>query len=206
VYDTKDDSTTSGFNNAFDNGAIIYPTVSLPTEFFGLPGHQSIWGAYSSARYGIVDKQSLNQIPPELHPTSFECGSWWMTYLFDQALWVDPTDQTRSWGVFGNFGISDGKPNPIRWSAIFGIGGASPISGRKHDTFGLAYYYLGFSDDFKDVARVITPVGDEHGLELFYNVGVRPWLHVTPDLQAIRPILRGAETSLVLGLRMKIDF
>jgi len=53
---------------------------------------------------------------------------------------------------------------PIRWSAVFGIGGTSPISGRKHDTFGLAYYYLGFSDDFKDVARVITPVRDERGL------------------------------------------
>jgi porin len=206
VYDTHDASTTSGFNNAFDNGAIIYTTVSLPTKFFGMPGHQSVWGAYSSGRYGIVDKQSLNQIPPELHPTSFERGTWWMTYLFDQALWVDPTDQTRSWGVFGNFGISDGKPNPIRLSAIFGIGGASPISGRKHDTFGLAYYYLGFSDDFKDVARVVTPVRDERGLELFYNVGLTPWLHITPDLQVITPILGAAETSVVLGLRMKIDF
>ena len=109
-------------------------------------------------------------------------------------------------GVFGNFGISDGKPNPIRWSAILGIGGSSPISGRKHDTFGIGYYYLGYSDDFKDVAQVITPVRDERGLELFYNVGVTPWCHITPDLQIITPTLRHAETSLVLGLRMKIDF
>ncbi len=206
VYDTKDDSTTTGFKNAFDNGALIYPTLSLPTKFFGMPGHQSLWGAYSSARYGIVDKQSLNQIPAELRPNSFERGSWWMTYVFDQALWVDPKDQTRSLGVFGNFGFSDGKPNPIRWSAIFGIGGHSPIHNRKYDTFGLAYYYLGFSGDFKDVARVITPVRDERGLELFYNFGVTPWLHITPDLQVITPILGRAETSVVLGLRMKIDF
>jgi len=206
VYDTHDASTTTGFNDAFDNGAIIYPTVSLPTKFFGMPGHQSLWGAYSSGRYGIVDKQSLNQIPSDLNPTSFERGTWWMTYLFDQALWVDHTDQTRSWGVFGSLGISDGKPNPIRWSGIFGLGGTSPISGRRFDTFGIAYYYLGFSDDFKDVARVITPVRDERGLELFYNAGVTPWLHITPDLQVITPILGGAKTSLVLGLRMKIDF
>ncbi|HXJ58968.1 MAG TPA: carbohydrate porin [Verrucomicrobiae bacterium] len=57
---------------------------------------------------------------------------------------AEPADwyQTRSWGVFGNFGISDGEPNPIEWSAILGIGGSSPIPGRKQDTFGLAYYYL----------------------------------------------------------------
>ena len=64
VYDTNNDSTTSGFNVLFDNGAIIYPTVSLPTTFFGMPGHQSVWGAYSSGSYAIVTPQSLNLIPP----------------------------------------------------------------------------------------------------------------------------------------------
>ena len=64
----------------------------------------------------------------------------------------------------------------------------------------------GYSDDFKDVARVITPVRDERGLELFYNVGVTLWLHITPDLQVITPTLGRADTSVVLGLRMKIDF
>ena len=43
-------------------------------------------------------------------------------------------------------------------------------------------------------------------MELFYNVGVTPWFHVTTDLQVITPILERAETSLVLGLRAKIDF
>ena len=96
-------------------------------------------------------------LPARLPPPTLVRGSWWITYLFDQALWVDPTDQTRSWGVFGNVGISDGKPNPIHWSAIFGIGGSSPIPSRKLDTFGVAYYYLGFSDDFKNVARRSCP-------------------------------------------------
>jgi porin len=58
VYDTNNDTTTSGFNVLFDNGAIIYPTVSMPTTFFGMPGHQSVWGAYSSGRYAIVTPES----------------------------------------------------------------------------------------------------------------------------------------------------
>ena len=209
VYDTHDATTTTGFENAFDDGAIFYPTVTLPTTFFDMPGHHSLWGAYSSGRYAIVSPQSLNQIPPVLQvppPTTLERGSWWITYLFDQALWVDPTDPMRSWGVFGNFGVSDGKPNPIEWSAILGVGGSSPIPGRELDTFGIAYYYLGFSDDFKEVARAITPVRNERGLELFYNVGLTPWCHVTTDLQVITPLLERADTSLVLGLRAKIDF
>jgi porin len=236
VYDTNNATTSSGFDVLFDNGAVIYPTVSLPTKFFGLPGHQSVWGAYSSGRYAILSPQSLSIFPPpglfptsglfptpELFPTpglfpppallpspgqgtTFIEGSWWITYLFDQALWVDPMDETRSWGVFGNVGISDGKPNPIHWSAIFGIGGSSPIPNRKLDTFGIAYYYLGFSDSFKNLAPPFAPLRDEHGIELFYNVAVTPWFHVTADLQVITPLLQPVHTSLVLGLRSKIDF
>ena len=43
-------------------------------------------------------------------------------------------------------------------------------------------------------------------VELLYNLGVTRWSHVTADLQVITPILERAETSLVLGLRAKIDF
>jgi porin len=228
VYDTNNVTTRSGFDVLFDNGAVIYPTVSLPTNFFGMPGHQSVWGAYSSGRYAILSPQSQNIFPPpELFPTSgllaspallpppgqgfappttFIKGSWWITYLFDQALWADPADHTRSWGVFGNIGISDGTPNPIHWSGILGLGGSSPIPNRKLDTFGIAYYYLGLSDEFKSIVQPIVPLRDEHGLELFYNLAVAPWFHVTADLQVITPLLQPVDTSLVLGLRSKIDF
>ena len=196
VYDTNDRSTTSVFDHLFDNGAVIYPTVSLPTKFFGMPGHQTVWGAYSSGRYGVLNPEALTLFPPPalqgLPLTTLVRGSWWIDYRFDQALWVDPTDPTRSWGVFGDVGISDGKPNPIHWSAILGIGGSSPICSRKLDTFGIAYYYMGLSDCFKNDVRPFVPVRDERGVELFYNVGVTPWCHVTADMQVITPILESA--------------
>jgi porin len=73
---------------------------------------------------------------------ALKTGSWALTFFFDQALWVSPDDPSRVWGVFGNFGISDGNPNPIRWSASVGMSGTSPISGRELDTFGVGYYFL----------------------------------------------------------------
>ena len=168
VYDTNNVTTTSGFDVLFDNGAVIYPTVSLPTEFFGMPGHQSVWGAYSSGRYAILSPQSLNIFPPpELFPTpglvpppallqgfapptTFIKGSWWITYLFDQALWVDPTDQTRSWGVFGNVGISDGKPNPIHWSGHFWHRRKQPDPQPQTGYLRHRVLLPGFSDEFQE--------------------------------------------------------
>jgi porin len=129
-----------------------------------------------------------------------------VSYLFDQTLWADSTDPTRSYGVFGNMGISGGDPNPIEWSLIYGIGGSSPLPDRPLDSFGVAYYYLAFSDNLKNLVRPILPLRDEHGLELFYKVGVTPWCQVTADMQVTTPILERAETSLVLGLRARIDF
>ena len=61
------------------------------------------------------------------------------------------------------------------------------------------------------MALASLQVGDkpsqaESGVELFYKVGVTPWFQVTADMQVITPILEQAETSLVLGLRARIDF
>ena len=74
----------SGFNVLFDNGAVIFPQVILPTNFFELPGHQSVWAAYSSGRYAIVDPQSLNQIPPALQglPADDSCPRLLVGHLF----------------------------------------------------------------------------------------------------------------------------
>ena len=47
---------------------------------------------------------------------------------------------------------------------------------------------------------------DERGAELFYQVAVTPWCHVTADLQVITPALQRSETAVVLGLRAKVDF
>jgi hypothetical protein len=44
------------------------------------------------------------------------------------------------------------------------------------------------------------------GVEFYYNFAVTGWLNVTADLQVIDPALRGIDTSVVLGLRMKAEF
>ena len=88
MYDTNDDSTRTGFDKFFNNGAVIYPTVSLPTTFFGMPGHQSLWGVYSIGRYAIVTPQSLTLLPQVLQgrlaPTAL--GTLRPRFLVDHLL------------------------------------------------------------------------------------------------------------------------
>jgi porin len=48
-------------------------------------------------------------------------------------------------------------------------------------------------------------VKNEVGGELFYDVGVTPWLHVTLDVQAIDAALPRADTTCAFGLRTHVD-
>ena len=68
-----------------------------------------------------------------------------------------------------------------------GISGTSQISGRKADTFGIAYFYLGVSEPLKELAPLLLPLRNEYGVELYYNVAITPWCQITPDIQVISP-------------------
>ena len=202
MYDTNDTPTVSGFDTFFDNGATVYAELNLSTTFFDLPGHHGISGTYSSGKYtNLTPSAYLDPIEGLVIVSTPKTGSWCLAYNFDQALYVSPEDPERMWGVFGNFGIADNNPSPVRWFASAGISGASQIAGRKADTFGVAYFYLGVSEPLKDLAPLLLPLRDEHGVELYYNVAITPWCQITPDLQVITPFRDRADTSLIFGLR-----
>jgi porin len=206
VLDTNNTPTVSGFDTFFDNGMTVVVTVNLPTKFLGSPGHQGFTACYSSGSYGSADVATiLDPLRGLVMRPGTTRGSWALAYAFDQQLAAAAADPKRGWGVFGNAGLSDGHPNPVRWTANIGLGGSSPLAERKLDSFGVGYFYVGVSDGFKQLG-LPSPLRDEQGVECFYNIGLTPWCHLTADLQAIVPTSPGAEASLLFGLRAKIDF
>ena len=68
------------------------------------------------------------------------------------------------------------------------------------------YFYVGVSDPLKNLAPNLFPLQNENGVELYYNVQATPWCQITPDLQVIDPFRQRAVSSLLFGLRAKIDF
>ncbi len=207
VYDTNDTPTVGGFETFFDNGATIYTEWNLSTTFFDLPGHQGLSGTYSTGTYSdLTPTAYLDPIAGLVVVSEPVTGSWCAAYNFDQALYVSPDDSQRMWGVFGNFGLADENPSPVRWFASAGISGASFLPRRTADSFGCAYFYVGVSDSLKNLAPLLLPVRDEHGIELYYNLALTPWCGITPDLQVITPFREQAETALLFGLRAHVVF
>ncbi|MFO0851502.1 MAG: carbohydrate porin [Gemmataceae bacterium] len=207
VLDTNDTPTTAGFDTFFDNGVTLFTQVNVPTRLFGKPGHQGVSGAYSSGRYTNLSPASYyNPLTGLVFPSPLKQGAWFVGYNFDQAVWADPDDPKRVWGVFGSLGLADDNPSPIRWFSGGGIAGTSPLPGRRADTFGLAYWRAGIGDPLKRTARPVTPLRDEQGVEVYYNARVTPWFQLTPDVQVVVPIQQRADAALLIGLRARVDF
>ncbi len=207
VYDTNDTPTVSGFDTFLNNGVTIYAELDLSTTFFDRPGHHGFSGTYSTGKFtNLTPSAYLDPIEGVVITTTPITGSWCLAYNADQALYVSPEEPDRMWGVFGNFGIADQNPSPVRWFSSAGISGASTMAGRQADSFGVAYFYLGVSEPLKNLAPRLLPLRDEHGVELYYNMAITPWCQITPDLQVITPFRDRADTSLICGLRAMIDF
>jgi porin len=82
-----------------------------------------------------------------------------------------------------------------------GVGAKGLIPGRDADQLGVGFFFVSASGKLLD-----GRLDHDFGVEFYYNFAVTGWLNVTADLQVIDPALRGIDTSVVLGLRMKAEF
>jgi len=138
--------------------------------------------------------------------------SYTFFYGFDQYFVTYPGErpgiglkkEPRGRGMFGRASISDGNPTPIRYFLSLGLGGNSPLRDHR-DNWGLAWYYVGASNEFGPPVVGLLDPQDGTGVEMFYNFQVTPWLNVTPDVQYILPGNRGiADDAFVYGLRVNM--
>lgn len=208
ALDSEGEATVAGFDTAFDRGVSIYNQWEFKVKPFGLPGHQRVSWTWSD-RSRIQFQQNRRAILENIlqgQPAGLARKSedWSIMYDFDQYVYTCPEDPSRGWGFFGRYGAGDEMVNPVHQFYSLGIGGKGMIPGREKDTFGVGYYYLDLSDKLPGAIR--SRARDEQGVELFYNIEITPWLHVTPDLQVIHPARNRVDTTWVAGIRFTILF
>src|SRR5262245_23164973 len=208
VVDTEGTTTRAGFDTLFKDGTTLAGEGRLTIRPFGLTGHQLLGAAWSNKTFNSLDQDPRTILGNILFgtPLKKDEGSWVVYYNFDQYLYQVPSDSSQGFGIFGRFGISDGKANAFHHFYSFGIGGKGLVPGRPKDQWGIGYYYLKLSDDLPRLLRRRLGLDHNQGGELYYNFEVAPWLHLTPDLQIVGQANNNLNTAVVLGFRMKVDF
>jgi porin len=216
VYDPKN-RTTDFFqlDDLFAEGVIVGGQVQVDTDFFSLPGEHHVGGIWKHLE---MTDLAFAEPPPGEYPYEPVPGfatlpdAYTIYYGFDQYLGTFPGERPgvglkknpRGWGLFGRASISDGNPTPLRYFLSLGLGGNSLL--REHrDNWGLAWYYIGASNEFGPLPRALFDPQDGTGVECFYNIQATRWLNVTPDVQYILPGNQAiAEDAFVYGLRVNM--
>ena len=169
---------------------------------------------------GPVLREILEERAPELLeptvPLNTEQDTWAAVYSGEQFIWQPHGDHAHGLGVFYSAGVSDGRANPIKNSFTLGLVGKGVIKGRPGDNFGIGLSRTEFSDYFMSYLRDRFDLGLDHEdvVELYYSASIKPWLTVTPSIQAVRPALsrtldadhefQPLETTWLVGLRVGV--
>lgn len=209
VYDPRDWTTDFlPFDQLFSDGVIVGGEVKVKTNLFNKPGEQHVGGMWKHVE---LTDLTINEPPPSEYPEPAVAGaptlpdSWTVYYGFDQYLVTYANQAQRGWGLFGRASLSDGNPTPVQYFLSAGIGGDSPIATRRSDKFGIGWYYVGASDEFGLIPRLVFGPRDGTGVEVFYNFQVTPWMNVTPDVQYIVPGAAAiAKDAFIYGLRVNM--
>ena len=203
VFDSSNSTTTSGFDELFDNGANILGAWRFFTESNELPGSHLFGGTWASGDFSSLDRLDWAFIPGQGITAGQQSGSWSMFYVAEQKLWVDPCNPNRNVALLSPWGLADESTSPYRWSGNVALQAQGLIRGRKNDSMGVGYFYSGLSGDFKTLQRQFD-VNDLQGGELYYNATITPWFHLTADLQVVEPSVQFNDTAVVFGLRAQL--
>ncbi len=229
-------ATTTGFNTAFHspNWLTVAQEYDITIKPFQKLGHQRIGWFWTSRDFDVFQgdprqptpfrivtpgrfgprllprplkrrRQRIGDFVAQLSNPQQRSSNQGMWYNFDQYLVSEADDPTQGWGVFGRFGIVPSNANLVDQFYSIGLGGKGTIPRRDNDTWGVGYYLANTSND----VRSGLGMSSEQGVELFYNIEITPWFHLTPDLQVIvNPAagFRDRETAVVAGLRGEIRF
>lgn len=214
MYNSIDSSTSSGFEDVGD-GTSWCTEVQYQYQLGSLPGGQNVGFIYSfdndflqlGGRFTFEPGVGLDV--PEESDTWAAFWSGWQ-YLYTEETGDAPIDVTNGTpdrqgvGLFARFGFADEDTNPVAWSISGGVGGRGLIPSRDNDTFGVGYFHSSIQE-----GRLsgVTNLNDHSaGFEAYYGLAITPAAVLSFDAQIIDSISSDLDNSIVLGMRLGIQF
>ena len=162
------------------------PKLNLSAPFGALAPGQVVQAA--GALLGLAPTDGL--------PANFEQNSGFLIGALSQYLYVKQDSATvaqylksgqplSGLGVFAKFGFAPEQTNTITRDAAAAVFAHGLFDQRPYDSFGVGYFYNGFGGDFKNAVWSYTHVnvGDEQGVEAFYDFALTPAIRVIPSYQ-----------------------
>jgi porin len=145
-------------------------------------------------------------------------GNWVLGFSANQYFYVPKEPSTKQVkatpfilqpegiGAFLRFHYAPEDRNLFNTFVSGGITGRGVIPTRPLDRYGIGFYALFQSDDFKNDPILGDRLEDEWGMEIFYNLAITPWLQFSPSVQYIDSGQVDVDHSVVVTTRLQLYF
>jgi hypothetical protein len=207
ITGTENVTTSWGsLNDSFDDGVWMAAFHRFLYKLNGKPGYFMIFGGTSTRDQTSVDPHDFLFKPGKGIVSTRELKPWNVAAYVSQVWWQAEKDPNRKATIM--FGGTFGPDNPqfAQYNFFTHVEAFGPMASRPHDRMGVAFWRNWLSRTFVDLVSPVEDVHDLYGFELYYNLQINPWLHLTADLQFIKNANRGDSLAVIPGARLVWDF
>jgi porin len=196
----------SSVSDSFDDGAWIAAFHRFFYKLDGKPGYFMVFGGFSTRDQVSNDPHDFVIIPGQGIESTDEEKPWDIALYLSQVLWQAEGDPNRKIALF--IGGTGGPDNPqfAQYTFLTSVEAYGPMPSRPHDRMGVSGWHSWLSDEFTDLVSPVADLQDTWGFELYYNVAINKYLHVTADLQLIENEWKDDDLAVIPGVRFVVDF
>jgi porin len=209
LYDPTNAQQKAGLRGWGTQGITGRISARFPAKIRKLQGFHTLTFATSSQTGLNLDDIPQLVLPPESgNILRSKSGYYFGSYAVQQYFRQDKSRPGTGWGLFAQLSVSDSNPNPLAGNALVGLGGTGFLRKRPLDRAGIGYFHYFLSDALKRGLQetINYKLGDEQGMEAFYNFAVMRWFRIAADAQVIQPGDRNFRIELYAGISGQVKF
>ena len=195
------------FKDSFEDGVGLMVFHRFTWKILDKPGYLYLAPGMSTKHYNSLDPHDWIVIPGVGPVDNKKKLPWSVAAYLYQVFWQAEGDEKRFAEFFVGGSLADKNPSFARWDVFAQVQAWGPIACRPHDRMGVSGWYNALTKDFKSLTSDKgLRLRDTWGFELYYNVEINKWLHLTPDLQLVKNQNKGDNLAIIPGVRLVIDF
>jgi hypothetical protein len=204
---TENESTSMGsISDAFDDGVWLAGFHRFFWKMDDKPAYFMVFGGYSTADQASNERHDFVFIPGQGIESTEEKKPWDIALYVYQEFWRAEGNPNRKANFMIGGTVGPDNPQFAQYNIFANVEGYGLMTSRPDDRMGVAGWYNFLSDNFKDLVSPVIDLRDTWGFELYYNIAINKWLHLTPDIQLVQNEREDDDIAVIPGVRLVIDF
>jgi len=203
-------SNNWNFSDSFEDGVGLLGFYRFFWDVAELPGSLLFVALGATKDYNVIKPTvfRVNPFTDVIRPGIESRQPWGAAAYIYQEFWHGSGDKGRKAYLYTGGGVADEEPSFVRWNLFASIEAIGLWSMREADRVGISGWYNRLNDSFTDELKLLgqRPRDDTWGFELYYNLAINRWAHLTADLQLVQNAMKDDDLAIIPGVRLVLDF